>query len=155
MHTAAQSAHFSALILRQKPQCRQRSLMLNIGLNRIETGVTTFVEGTFRAPEWHRRASLYGAELASQIGAILVIERFDAGRSFESDLARLRYARSGLTLIVEFCETSELFVDDDGDALIFSYSKADPFDGSIAIFPIEKVRQAYRLKISQLGSNMA
>lgn len=97
-------------------------------------------------PLWHEHASQYAAELATQIDAECVIESFNAGRSFEARLARVRYAKDGLNVIIEFSESSELFAVDDSEAVAFAFSKADPFDGATATLAIEKVRQAYTIK---------
>jgi hypothetical protein len=97
-------------------------------------------------PIWHERVSQYAGELAEQIEAECVVEAYNAGKSFEARLARVRYTKDGLHVIIEFSDTSELFVADDSDAVDFAFTKADPFDGATATIAIEKVRQAYLLK---------
>jgi hypothetical protein len=91
-----------------------------------------------RVPLWHDHVRQYAAELAALIDADYVIEAFNAGKSFEAELARARYTKNGLSVIIEFTESSELFVDDDAKAVEFAFSKADPFDGAPALLAIEK-----------------
>ena len=83
--------------------------------------------------------------IADQIGAQLAVEPFNTGRSFETNHARARFTKGGLSIIVDITEADELFVESDGDAISYAFRKADPFDGGFATIPIDKIRQAYRL----------